>query len=304
MTTPARILLAEDEEIMAAVIEQTLGEEGFDVVLAKDGQAAWDIVKDGSSVFELFLLDWEMPRMDGMQLLHRLKSEPALSAIPVVMQTAFNDPASIQAGLDAGAYYYLTKPFLPRVLISVVRAALEQYRDFVRMRESVQQAQRPFTLMETGVFRYRNLQEAVMLADFFAHTCPNPEDAVLGLRELLINAVEHGNLGISYDEKSHLMHNGSWRGEVERRLTLPEHAEKWVEVHFSRSAETIEFTIQDQGKGFDWRRYLDFDPARIFDLNGRGIAMARAKSFDGLTYGGNGNTVTAVVKRRLNPTGC
>jgi CheY-like chemotaxis protein/anti-sigma regulatory factor (Ser/Thr protein kinase) len=298
MTTAARILLAEDEEIMAAVIEQTLSEEGFEVVFAGDGQSAWDLVKQGNTRIELFLLDWEMPRMDGMQLLRKLKSEPTLAAIPVVMQTAFNDPASIQAGLDAGAYYYLTKPFLPRVLISVVRAALEQYRDFVRMRESVRQAERPFALMETGVFHFRTLDEAVMLADFFAHTCPDPEDAVLGLRELLINAVEHGNLGISYAEKSHLMHDGRWREEIEHRLSRPEHASKRVEVRFRRSAETIEFTIQDQGRGFDWTRYLDFDPARVFDLNGRGIAMARAKSFDALAYSGNGNVVTATVARK------
>lgn len=292
----ARILLAEDEEIAAAFIQSTLCDAGFDVVLVADGLAAWTLLQGGDTAFDVVLLDWEMPRMDGMQLLRKLKSEPELREIPVVMQTAFNDPASIQSGLDAGAYYYLTKPFLPRVLCSVVKAAMEQYHDILSMQESVRRAQRPLALLENGLFRFRTVDEGILLADFFAHACPNPEDAVLGLRELLINAVEHGNLGIEYAEKSHLLFKDSWDAEVARRLSLPEFRNRRVTVHFQRTAEMLTFTITDQGNGFDWLPYLDFDPARVFDLNGRGIAMARAKSFDEIEYRGIGNTVVAKVK--------
>lgn len=294
--TNARILLAEDEEIAAAVIQTTLYDAGYDVVLAVDGQDAWSLLQRGDTAFDVFLLDWEMPRMDGMQLLLRLKSDPRLREIPVVMQTAFNDAASIQAGLDAGAYYYLTKPFQPRVLSSVVKAALEQFREYRSMQESVRRSQRPLALLEHGLFRFRTLEEGALLADFFAHACPNPEDAVLGLRELLINAVEHGNLGIGYMEKSHLLFNDGWDAEINRRLNRPEYRDRYVTVQFERSADALTFTIRDQGKGFDWNPYLDFDPARVFDLNGRGIAMARAKSFDAVDYQGSGNIVVARVR--------
>lgn len=292
----ARILLAEDEEIVAAVLQETLAEAGFDVLLVRDGLDAWTLLQSGDTAFDVFLLDWDMPRMTGMQLLCKLKSDPELKDIPVVMQTALDDPASIQAGLDAGAYYYLTKPTLPRVLCSVVKAALEQYHDYRTMQERVRQARCPLSLMQSGTFHFRTLEEAALLADFFAHTCSNPEEALLGLRELLINAVEHGNLGIGYDEKSHLIFNDAWNAEVARRLDLPEYRNHHVSIHFQRSTESLTFTINDHGKGFDWTRYLDFDPARVFDLNGRGIALARAKSFDAIEYRGNGNTVIATVK--------
>ncbi len=54
-------------------------------------------------------------------------------------------------------------------------------------------------------------------------------------------------------------------------------------------------TITDQGHGFDWRKYIGFDPDRAFDLHGRGIAMSKIMSFDNLEYQGNGNSVVTSV---------
>ena len=134
-----------------------------------------------------------------------------------------------------------------------------------------------------------------MLADFFAHACPQPDKVILGLRELLINAVEHGNLGISYAEKGSLIDEDLIQQEIARRMALEVNRQKRVEVVFERSPSALVFTITDQGQGFDWERYLDFDPERVFDPNGRGIAMARTTSFDSIEYQGNGNTVVATV---------
>jgi anti-sigma regulatory factor (Ser/Thr protein kinase) len=68
-----------------------------------------------------------------------------------------------------------------------------------------------------------------------------------------------------------------------------------VTVTLSREAGDITLTIQDEGDGFDWRKYLEFDPERAFDPHGRGIAMARMMSFDALDYQGNGNTVVVKI---------
>lgn len=63
-----------------------------------------------------------------------------------------------------------------------------------------------------------------------------------------------------------------------------------------RLADRVSFTITDQGEGFDWRRFLNFDPERAFDPNGRGIAMARMMSFAEVEYQGKGNVVVATVR--------
>ena len=151
--------------------------------------------------------------------------------------------------------------------------------------------------MHSGYFRYRDLEEAKSLAHFLARACPEPERAILGLHELLINAVEHGNLGLSYTDKSALIAATSWLEEVNHRLQLDEFKDRYVEVRFERLADSLSFTIIDQGKGFDWRDYLDFSTERAFDLHGRGIAMAGKISFDSLTYLGCGNTVVACFNR-------
>lgn len=107
--------------------------------------------------------------------------------------------------------------------------------------------------------------------------------------------MEHGNLALSYQDKTDLLLEGCWQEEVDRRLDLPEYRERYVEVFFERLPNSIRFTISDQGNGFDWTKYLDFDPERIFDPHGRGIAMARKLSFSTLEFQGNGNSVLATV---------
>jgi hypothetical protein len=118
---------------------------------------------------------------------------------------------------------------------------------------------------------------------------------VLGLTELMVNAVEHGNLGITYREKSALNEKGNWRDEVDRRLALPENADRFATICMRRAADGISFTILDRGDGFDWQSYLEMCPERAFDSHGRGIAMSRMLSFTSVEYSGNGNTVCATV---------
>jgi signal transduction histidine kinase len=234
--------------------------------------------------------------MDGMALLRRIKNDPTLAQTPVVLETAHGDMESIRDGLTQGAYYYLTKPFQADVLIGVIKAALQQSRDLRTLVDGVQPADRPLGLLHTGSFRFRNLEEGNLLAYYLARVCPDPERTIQGMLELLVNAVEHGNLEISYAEKGALILEGCWRDEVQRRLNDPAYRNRYVEIHFRRQDDLLSFTIQDQGQGFDWNQYLEFSPERAFDLNGRGIAMAGKLSFDHLEYRGNGNTVVATVR--------
>jgi anti-sigma regulatory factor (Ser/Thr protein kinase) len=118
---------------------------------------------------------------------------------------------------------------------------------------------------------------------------------VIGLTELLVNAVEHGNLGITYEEKTALNVSGGWQQEVDRRLAMPENAGKRVELRVERTAAELRFAIRDQGPGFPWKQFLNVDPRRAFDNHGRGIAIARAMSFDAIEYRGTGNEVVATV---------
>jgi anti-sigma regulatory factor (Ser/Thr protein kinase) len=150
--------------------------------------------------------------------------------------------------------------------------------------------------MRTGTFEFRTPEEATDLGGFLAKACPDPERVVIGLSELLINAVEHGNLEISYEEKSDLMRAGRWSEEVRRRLEVERFAGRVATARFERDEGRMRIIICDQGPGFDPSPYLQIDPGRVFDSHGRGIAIANLLSFDEIRYRNGGREVEAMVR--------
>ncbi|MEQ1655865.1 MAG: PAS domain S-box protein [Nitrospira sp.] len=154
---------------------------------------------------------------------------------------------------------------------------------------------RTMTLLRHGRFELQTLTEARNLAELLAYAFPDPSRTQLGLTELFVNGVEHGNLGISYAEKSALLDQGQLEAELIRRSALPEHRDKRVHITVERTDRNLEMTILDDGSGFDWRRYLDLDHRRADESHGRGIAMAKAVSFDQLDFQECGNQVVVSV---------
>jgi anti-sigma regulatory factor (Ser/Thr protein kinase) len=150
-------------------------------------------------------------------------------------------------------------------------------------------------MMDEGSFRCQTLIQCHELTNLLAKACPEPNRVVVGLSELMVNALEHGNLGITYQEKTELIDAHGWRAEVSRRQKLPENAQKWIKVGFTRNSDCIRFEIEDQGPGFNWQQYVVPSPARIFDNHGRGILLAKMDSFDRVEYQGRGNRVVAEV---------
>lgn len=291
----ARILAVDDEPLNLEIIREYLDDPRWTVDLAPNAERAWEKLEAATVPYDVLVLDRMMPGMNGIELLRRVKADPRFRFIPVIMQTAASAPEQIREGIEAGAYYYLTKPYDPEALLAIIRAAISDVEVHAETHRCIERQLAVLNLMEHAEFRFRTIEEATELAGLLASLCPQPEAVAMGLTELLVNAVEHGNLGISYEEKARLKREDAWEAEVARRLALPELRERRVFVAMRRDASGINFTICDQGEGFDWHRYLAFDPARAFDPNGRGIAMARAMSFDSLDFLGNGNTVRAHV---------
>lgn len=110
-----------------------------------------------------------------------------------------------------------------------------------------------------------------------------------------MNGVEHGNLNLSYAEKSALLKNGTMNHEIARRLALPDYAQKRVRVSLDRTETALRMSIADDGKRFGWSQFLDLDVTRSADGPGRGIALAKAFSFDKLDFRGFGNQVMVSV---------
>ena len=114
-----KILLVEDEEKLARMVELELKYEGYQVDKAADGRTGLDMAQTGD--YDLILLDIMLPALNGMEVLRRLRRE---SLVPVIMLTARDTVMDKVAGLDAGADDYITKPFALEELLARIRAAL------------------------------------------------------------------------------------------------------------------------------------------------------------------------------------
>lgn len=294
--TQRQLLVVDDEVINLQIIREYLEDSGHQLELVTSAERAWECLTTDGRTFDLVILDRMMPGMNGIELLRQMKGDARFASIPVIMQTAATAPDQVREGIEAGAYYYLAKPYEPETLLAIVRAALVD----VGVRESSRQQTlahvKAMELLDQAEFRFRTLEQVGPLIQVLTSLCAEPETVASGLSELLLNAIEHGNLGISYADKKRLRLENTWDAEVARRMVLPEYAQRSARVRVARRPDHLEFTIIDEGGGFDWRRYLDFEPERATDPNGRGIAMARLMSFATLEYRGNGNTVVATVR--------
>lgn len=290
-----QLLIVDDDELNRDIIEEYLEESDFEITMAEDGDIALNILEEEPTRFDIILLDRMMPNMDGMEVLSRVKKHPILSSIPVIMQTARAGKQDIMDGMKAGAQYYLTKPFEEAMLKTVIKTAINDRQRYLNIQHALEQSTRTLGLLEHGRFLFQTLDHANDLSTLLAKACPDPGRVVTGLSELMVNAIEHGNLGIQYHEKTRLNEEGRWHEEIDRRLKLPENQNKFAELTFQRNEQNITITIKDQGSGFDWNKYLELDPERAFDNHGRGIAMAKMLSFDQLEYQGCGNEVTVTV---------
>ncbi len=115
------VLLVEDEESLASLVQAYLAQEGFTVVTVTSGEAA--LARIEREPMRLVVLDLNLPDMDGIDVCRRIR---ARSSVPVVMLTARDDEADRLAGLGAGADDYIGKPFSPKELVARMKAVLRR----------------------------------------------------------------------------------------------------------------------------------------------------------------------------------
>jgi CheY-like chemotaxis protein len=293
------LLIVDDEPLNLEIITEYLAHSPYRLTLASNGAQALEILKSNPQV-DLVLLDRMMPGIDGIEVLKTIKKDPKLQILPVILQTASSHPEQVAEGLLNGAFYYLPKPFEQQVLKAVIETALRDRKAWLNVYKELSAASETLKLLTEGSFSYRTVEEAKALAVMLSRLCPYPETAYLGLNELLINAVEHGNLEITYDEKTMLINENRLVHEIETRLASDRYGSRSVKVKFQHLADLLTFIIEDQGRGFAWENYLEIDMSRILHNHGRGIAMSKKISFSKLEYIGYGNIVKASISLRAN----
>lgn len=113
------------------------------------------------------------------------------------------------------------------------------------------------------------------------------------LREMIINAIEHGNLEVSFDDKSKHIQDGNYLNYIEEKRKSPEFKDRTVTIDYLMDHEKIAYRVTDEGSGFDYKNRKEPDESSLSLQHGRGILMTEAV-FDKVVYSGRGNVVTLI----------
>ncbi len=147
MNNNKKILLIDDEPDLHNIVRYNLNASGFQMESAYSAEEALKMELEN---FSLILLDIMMDGLDGMELLHILKSDPEKRKIPIMLLTAKNDELDKIVGLETGADDYITKPFSPRELVARIKAVLRRYREseenFLNSKNSLNSKSTMFTI--------------------------------------------------------------------------------------------------------------------------------------------------------------
>lgn len=296
MKTPSQssrtILAVDDDDINLMILVKTAQDAGYKVKPFTRGEEARNFLFSNPGVIDIALLDKMMPGVGGMDLLSDIKLHPDLKHIPVILQTGDVGVAQVCEGLENGAYYYLTKPFHPEILVAILHAANNECSLREELLAQIPKGKDTFlTMLEDAEFTFSTHEKARILAASLAQLSSSPEFVSRGLMELFSNAIEHGCLDIGFEAKRMCLLSKKWDAELEERSNNPEFNAKQVRIQVQRMQSSFQVIISDLGKGFDWRKYVNGAAKdEVNQVNGRGISIARSVLQE-IQYSEKGNVV-------------
>lgn len=283
------IMVVDDDEDIRAMICRHFRRAGMIATEMKDAESAIESYDEINPT--AVISDVKMPKMTGLDLLTALKKKNN-NAI-VVLMSGHGDKQILFEALRGGATGFFQKPFNLGELTSFVLRAIRQSRD-----PSIDHLLSPHLASEHK--RYEFGSHGIDIAPIVDQITLNlklwvSESELVNLRigiyEMIENAIEHGNLGISFNEKTENIAEGTYAQLVNELAADPENKDKRVRVESEFKNGEFQVTIDDDGDGFDWRRLSDFEMELQSLYNGRGIILTEIY-YDDVSYNEKGNAVT------------
>ena len=285
------ILVVDDSPIDRRLASGLLTRAGFSTRVAENGDEA--LVSLAEERAELVVTDLLMPKMDGLSLVEAVRARYA--DIPIILMTAHGSEEIAVRALQRGAASYVPKRDLARSLADTVRSILS-VRDFdeaplsVRAQASTRwdlgnhlaEVTPVVSLLETHLARIALVDETSRI------------QVSVALREAIVNAMLHGNLGMSSDLKE-ADPDAHDRLAEDRRNVSP-YRERRVRVTMTEKPGEVTYVVSDDGPGFDLGTVPDpTDLANLERTSGRGLFLIRT-FMDEVTHSDGGRTIT-MVKR-------
>ncbi len=127
-----KILFVEDSALLRRTMVKMAKESGFVAIEAANGAEALATLRKHGNSIDLVVLDWNMPVMDGIQVLNKMRSQEEFRSVPVLMATSAGVEEDVKTALNAGASGYMVKPFTADALVKKINSILHPYRKVVK----------------------------------------------------------------------------------------------------------------------------------------------------------------------------
>ncbi len=295
MLTNNRVLVVDDEEILRNILSRFLKQADFEPVEAKDGKEAIELFKISNPA--LVISDIMMPKMDGLTLLNEIKKID--SNAMVILMTGYGNEDILLEALRGGALNFFKKPFNFHELIKFVEHAIRHKKE-----PEFEGLYSQHLIEETKAFSFPTEETNILpivnqITLHLRKLIPESEivNIKIGIEEIITNAIEHGNLGITFEEKQKAIEDGRWGEFIESRLNENNNRKKLIRINSKLTEEEFRIVISDEGEGFDWKALPEVSADNLLRYNGRGIFLTKIY-FDEVIFNEKGNEVTLVKYKK------
>lgn len=284
------ILVIDDEKSIRDMLRAGLTKYGYNFYDAADGKNGIEVYKRARP--DIVLTDVKMPEMSGLELTRALKEIEYDTDI--VIMTGYGSEELVIEALRSGATNYVKKPISLNELFTILDGIIlnRERRRKSKVIKDVVVFEKKKLVIDNNISHIWGIINQILF------NIPNEvSDAVLegmrlGLYEIILNAIEHGNLGILYEEKSEAIQNNTYLKLLESRSSQADRKQKRVFINCTIDHMELSAEIRDQGKGFDFHEFAEPESREeTLRAHGRGIFLT-SLYFDRLEYNEPGNMVT------------
>lgn len=291
-----KILYVEDDEQTRWICVSILTSLGHEVTQADNANAAWLLLETEKVDFDCLILDKNMPNGSGLELIRAIRGSVWHTELPAIMLSAEGGNTSVMESIEGGVNLYLTKPATKAQL----GAALEKIQSDVKKRKALtyryEQLVEGIFNLNSGLFKFQTPSQAKSVALLLSQIAPQPDRVFLGLFEIFINSIEHGNLQIEPDRKNQAIQEGRYREELELLARQYPYNSRWVQVECISDCEFCTLRVSDEGSGFNWRTQVGQCSAPSILGEMHGLHRAMNAGFHQLDYEEDGRV--AVISFR------
>lgn len=293
----AKVLLVHNKVDTGKKAFAALQKSGFDVEYAESSRRALEIMESRYREIGVVVLDVGTAMAESFNLAETIRCNSDYRSISVATFSDNNTAAArIYAAAGLMPLYSLTYPINLKTLAVTLQGATADTQRKRDLATHVAGAAASFDILDSCRFSVRTLQDVERSAYMAASCFPQPARAIHGLEELLLNAVEHGNLEIGHAQKFELLKSGGWADEIQSRLDSENYSARKVDFAVVKRDGGTSAVITDQGPGFAWKSIMNGTSEDGQAIRGRGISRARLMSFDKITYNETGNRVVAFMR--------